>query len=86
MPYYLKPNEHPVASLYGHWVYAFKDETGWEGYIHVECEAVADEHGYCARCGAPSPDAKPAPNVCPLCGENPCTCFTNGARLRRGEA
>lgn len=80
-----KTNEWPIRTQYGRWLWCHDHEDGWEGYLHLDCDMVCDDNGRCIGCGSPSPAAIPTPLCCSACGERPCSCFTNAARLRRGE-
>lgn len=39
----------------GRWEYVRDTETKWQGYLHMDCDALTDNEGYCVMCGAPCP-------------------------------
>ena len=39
----------------GRWEYCRDTETGWSGYLHLDCDAITDRDGHCVMCGAPCP-------------------------------
>jgi len=51
------PNEYPAATADGRWLWVVDLDDGWEGYVHIDCEALCDVDGCCLLCGAPSPSS-----------------------------
>ena len=39
----------------GRWEYVKDTQTGWRGYLHMDCDALTTNEGYCVMCGAPCP-------------------------------
>lgn len=48
-------NEPIVKTGWGRWEYVRDTKTGWRGYLHLDCDVVEDQDGYCIMCGAPCP-------------------------------
>ena len=58
-----KTNEVPILTHYGQWLWCWDPADGWEGYLHLDCDMIADADGFCLGCGCPSPAATKDPKL-----------------------